>query len=175
MRQWSFVLHELVRMTRAGGWIELVEGGDHYLSCGPAQQQLIDWWQAGSVRSGFDLAQIPHLDELLRQEGMQHVERRVIQVPLGCWGGRIGELMSINILSTFLAYEGFYTTRLGISAALFDALVDALQAEWELNRTSYEFYVFMAQKPASGALDEQPTLPMELGKQAPKGQPRLYR
>ena len=55
------------------------------------------------------------------------------------------------------------------------ALVDALQAEWELNRTSYEFYVFMAQKPASGALDEQPTLPMELGKQAPKGQPRLYR
>ena len=43
-KQWPFILSELVRVTRPGGYVELVEGGGTFLRIGPATTQLKQWW-----------------------------------------------------------------------------------------------------------------------------------
>jgi len=40
--QWPAVVHELVRVTRPGGWIELLEIGDTIQHAGPATTRLDD-------------------------------------------------------------------------------------------------------------------------------------
>src|SRR5712692_6141883 len=45
---WPLVVGELVRVTRPGGWVELLEGGDVFLNAGPATQRFLAWWHAAS-------------------------------------------------------------------------------------------------------------------------------
>jgi ubiquinone/menaquinone biosynthesis C-methylase UbiE len=40
--RWQFVLNELARVTRPGGWVEVVEGRYGYEPMGPAAQQIAD-------------------------------------------------------------------------------------------------------------------------------------
>nr|BBH92214.1 hypothetical protein KTA_04130 [Thermogemmatispora argillosa] len=41
---WPGVVQELVRVTRPGGWIELVEASDVFQPAGPATRRLLDWF-----------------------------------------------------------------------------------------------------------------------------------
>ncbi|WP_376794137.1 class I SAM-dependent methyltransferase [Thermogemmatispora sp.] len=43
-RSWPSVVRELVRVTRPGGWIELLELSDVIQPAGPATRRLLDWF-----------------------------------------------------------------------------------------------------------------------------------
>uniref|UniRef100_UPI0035E3FEE8 class I SAM-dependent methyltransferase n=1 Tax=Thermogemmatispora sp. TaxID=1968838 RepID=UPI0035E3FEE8 len=43
-RAWPTVIQELVRVTRPGGWIELLELSDVIQPAGPATRRLLDWF-----------------------------------------------------------------------------------------------------------------------------------
>ncbi len=45
---------ELGRVTRPGGWVELLEGGDVFLNAGPATQRFFAWWRETSRVRGFE-------------------------------------------------------------------------------------------------------------------------
>lgn len=101
--RWPFVLGELVRVTRPGGWVELVEttaprGG------GPAVDQLFRWGAQLVAQRGVDTTLAPHIGQMLQQaSGLTNVQARQIDVPFGAWGERIGNLMATDLL---FAVEG---------------------------------------------------------------------
>ena len=137
---WPGVVRELVRVTRPGGCVELVEGGDCYHQVGPALQQFLAWGKEISQRRGFDCSIVRHLDQLLQRERLHQVHMKVMRVPVGNWGGRVGELLAKDMLAGMAALQVPFCTQLSLPVEVFAHIVQALPEEWNRYRTDYEFY-----------------------------------
>jgi SAM-dependent methyltransferase len=140
--QWPVVVAELTRVTRPGGWIELIEAGDAYLNVGPALSQFLQWGRAISGARGIDATRVAYLDDLLLGTGLQKVEKRVLRVPLGSWGGRMGSTLAQNTLAAFAGMRGLYCQHVLLRPEQFDATLAVLADEWNAYRT--EFAIFAA-------------------------------
>jgi hypothetical protein len=146
---WPGLLREYVRVTRPGGWIELLEGGTTFVNAGPQTEQFLAWWNQYSLQRGIDAAFINKIPDLLHMAGAIHVQTRVIHVPLGEWGGRTGSLLLTNITAGWGGLRETFVTQLGISPSQFDYTMSQLPEEWERLHTLYEYVAVLGQVPAS--------------------------
>ena len=143
-RQWPFVLRELVRVTRPGGFIELLEAST-FRAPGPLTQQLAQGWQQMAPPLGFDLSLMEHLGEHVQQLGMRVLTNETIHAPLGAWGGHAGELFAVDVASVMHSIKTLYCTHLHIDPTAYDALVTGLPSEWQQYHTTYTFHLVLAQ------------------------------
>lgn len=137
---WLRAIHELVRVTRPHGWLELVEADDQTHNAGPASLKMQEMLRAVNRQLGFDGEVIRHLGDLLVQEQLQEVEVQPIRIPMGEWGGRVGSMMRRDILAALAAMCERYAPLAGITEADFTQLVHTAAAEWEKYRSSCTFY-----------------------------------
>lgn len=145
-QQWPKVIRELIRVTKPGGWIELVEGGVGFLHPGPEMKRFIQWWNESSAMRGIDASVVGQLDTLLRQADLQAIQKQTLCLPAGEWGGQAGELLAEDMLTGFSGLKGYFHTQLKVSPEQFDATIQALPAEWETQHMEYEFYVIIGQR-----------------------------
>jgi Methylase involved in ubiquinone/menaquinone biosynthesis len=143
--QWPFLTQELIRVLYPGGWLELLESGNIFHNAGPATEQLITWWKEGMSSSDFNFSIIPTLDLLFTKYGLVN-HKYTLQIPLGKWAGRAGELMKLDLFEAFKSMKGLYVKRFGVRSDLFDRVVAYLPEEWETNKATYEFYNILGQK-----------------------------
>src|SRR5579884_3022095 len=89
---WPEVVAELVRVTRPGGWVELVEISVRPGRIGPATDRLFDLVLQMAGSQGLDTEGIVFrsLDDYLRRAGLEEVRRRELSLPVGEWGGQVG-------------------------------------------------------------------------------------
>ncbi|GHO60384.1 class I SAM-dependent methyltransferase [Ktedonobacter robiniae] len=137
---WPSVIQELVRVTRPGGWIELLEIGVTIQRAGPETAHLLTWMGERSRERGFDMGLMPRLGEMLAQQGLEAIESHDIPVPLGEWAGHIGAMLKANVLSAFDALKGTYCTQANMPLEHFEAMVTRVAQEWEANHASYVFH-----------------------------------
>ena len=64
---WQHIVNELVRVTRLGGWIELMEYGS-FANASPATEQFWNLWQEAKKKQSIDLLATERLGELLRTQ-----------------------------------------------------------------------------------------------------------
>jgi SAM-dependent methyltransferase len=103
--RWPFVVSELIRVTRPGGWVESVEVlADE--QGGPAVDQVMSWVAAMLQRRGIDINDAARVGGLMQAQGLRNVVSRRIEVPIGAHGGRIGKLMASDILNGMQALRG---------------------------------------------------------------------
>jgi ubiquinone/menaquinone biosynthesis C-methylase UbiE len=138
--KWSGVVQELVRVTRPGGWVELVEIDNQMQNMGPETARMQDFMNSVSSSLGFDWEVIRHLGEMLTQAGLHHVEQQRIPIPVGEWGGRVGEMMKRDLLAATNAVRPRYCNQANISGADFDQMVEAVAREWDVFHSSCLFY-----------------------------------
>ena len=131
---WPRVIHELVRVTRLNGWVELVEVGSLTDGAGPATARMQEFFVTVSQTMGFDGEIIHHLGDMLKQEGLQGVETQPIPIPVGHWAGRVGQMMKHDLLGAVNALRGRYCAQAGIPGEEFDQLVKDMAQEWEVYR-----------------------------------------
>ena len=136
---WPRAIHELVRVTRLTGWVELVETGSLTDGAGPATAQMQDFLEATSKTMGFDGAIIRHLGEMLKQEGLQNVEVQPIPIPVGTWAGRVGAMMKHDLLAATNALRGRYCAQAGVPGEEFDQITRDMGQEWETYRPTITF------------------------------------
>ena len=103
--RWEYVARELARVTRPGGWIELVEAGPEEQG-GADVDQLLAWGTAMLQRRGIDANYGRRIGDLLRTTGLAHVQTRSLAIPLGAWGERVGVMMEADFFSGIRALEG---------------------------------------------------------------------
>lgn len=139
-RQWPEVIRELVRVTRVGGWVELMEIGDTIQNAGPATDRLLTWMTEISKELGFEMEILHHLGDLLRQAGCEAVESEEIPVPLGEWAGTIGQMLKTDVIHGYHALKDSYCPRSHTSPEVFDEMLEAAIAEWEQRHCSYVFH-----------------------------------
>lgn len=138
---WPRVARELIRVTRPGGWVELVELDNQMQNAGPAGQRLQEIMASVGKSLGFDGEMIRHLGDLLKQEGLRSIEVQPIPIPVGEWGGRPGSMMRRDLLSVVETLKPLYCQRGDISSAEFDQLVTIMAGEWETYHACCTFFV----------------------------------
>jgi ubiquinone/menaquinone biosynthesis C-methylase UbiE len=137
---WPWVIGELRRVTCPGGWTELVEGGNTFHHAGPATREFLAWWGAISASKGIDASQMSQIGQFLKQGGFSHIRAKTETIPVGGWGGRVGNLLAQDILAGWPSMRSLAHSLLKIPPEQFDGVIGQLAAEWERYRTSYEVY-----------------------------------
>lgn len=142
--QWVRQTQELLRVTRPGGWVELVEGD--LLPGGPGLQILNGLGEQMSMKRGMSFGNASKLDEYLRQAGAQRVERRVVYLPVGHKAGRLGAMAEADYLAILSSVRAFLISQGLITEEQHSRAFAQAQAELSSGRLTWPFYIAYAQK-----------------------------
>jgi len=143
--QWLPVVEELKRVTRPNGWIELV---DTTVSArAPGSQQWTAWALKLASYRGIDLAAGNQIGTFLKKSGLRNVSETELEIPLGPWGGRIGNLMLIDGLAGARALETPVIMAKLATKPEFDAAIAAMEHDFRtLVGCTQPFYISYGQK-----------------------------
>jgi SAM-dependent methyltransferase len=149
---WPDAVAELVRVCCPGGWVELVEGATRSERMGPAMEQLVELLLELNRAKGLDTDSVVFrsLGRYLVDAGLDQVDRRTVELPLGDWAGRVGSLMATDVRALFTRLSAAFAVRLGVPATECMRLVRAAQVEWEELHTTYSLAVAWGRKAGGG-------------------------
>jgi SAM-dependent methyltransferase len=137
LRCWLGVVADLVRVTRPGGWIELVEPTTEIEPAGPATTRLFEmgWRLARSL--GLDTTGIVFrsLDRYLERAGVDEIESRIEALPIGEWGGRVGSFMATDLRAGLTRLCDVFQARFGLPAEEGRDLLARAHGEWQRERS----------------------------------------
>ena len=137
--QWPNDIRELLRVTRPGGWIELVECGVLEGS-GPGGQAIVQWNIEMCERRGIDNLIAPKLADIARNVGMRQVQVRKIALPVGPYGGRIGQMAAADYI-TLMSTTRNLIVPMGIaSQEAYDAALEQMRQDIANRRCTWTFY-----------------------------------
>jgi SAM-dependent methyltransferase len=145
--RWPFVVGELARVTRPGSWVESVEyGGER--NGGPAVMQLIAWGTQASALRGIDTGYSSRVGELLHAAGLRNIRTQEVGIPLGAYGGRVGVMNGVDLLTAMKALASLYIAQGIASEQEVARTIEAAQAE--INSPQYRtispFYIAYGQR-----------------------------
>lgn len=148
VKSWAVVVQDLVRVTRPGGWIELVEGAPWIDKAGPAAERLVDLLCQLARMRGLDTNGIVYqsLGRYLEAAGATAVQVKSLAVPIGTWGGQAGSLMATQYRAMFTRLGPAFAGRLGVSEEECRELVGTMAEEWDGYRSVYPMTVAVGQK-----------------------------
>lgn len=147
---WPALIEDLVRVTRPGGWVELVEpplmGFDRP---GPAIERLSKLALAAAGRRELDAnsAVYRSLDGWLRDAGAVDVTRREITLPVGEWGGRVGSLMATDFRVAFTAIGRVLEAAGALTPHEVSDLLHRVQVEYGEHQVSTSIAIAYGRKP----------------------------
>jgi SAM-dependent methyltransferase len=152
LASWPEAVAELVRVTRPGGWVELVEPIFGVRDAGPAVGRFNELAYAIAAGKGFDVGRVVYdsLDGYLRDAGLEDVTRQETSLPIGTWGGRVGSFLATDMRATQTRFSAVLQARLGISEEECRDLVQRAQAECEQRHMSCMFAIAYGRKPERG-------------------------
>jgi len=146
---WPAVVTELVRVTRPGGWVELVEPIFGVREAGPAVERFNELAHAVAVAKGLDTGRVVYdsIDGFLRDAGLVDVARHEISLPIGTWGGRVGAFLATDMRAAQTRFSAVLQAQSGISEEECRNLVQRAQAECAERRMSCAFAIAYGRKP----------------------------
>lgn len=149
VKDWADNVHELVRVTRPGGWVEQVEALLVIGPAGPATARTFGLAVEMVRRAGLDSEGEMYrgMGDYLRRAGMILVEEREVALPIGEWGGRLGQMMATDLRTGLIRLADTFRTVFGIEEAEFMEQMAAAGREWEEHHTVVHVKVVVARKP----------------------------
>ncbi|KAG0225209.1 hypothetical protein BGW41_004803 [Actinomortierella wolfii] len=139
---WPVALKELHRVMKPGAWIELFEPCMRMHRAGPRTRQVLKWISRLLQENrglDFDFAgeKMRRLCES-KEIGFVNVKVERLSIPVGAWGGRVGEAMAENLVLMFQNLKAALST-LGTplpNSVLGDGVGDETMAPGSLNTTT---------------------------------------
>jgi len=146
--RWLSVALELMRVTRSGGWVELVDSIG-LANGGPNVEQLMDWIRTLSLGRGVDLMDGSRIGDYLRGTPLRHQVVRRIDLPTGVHGGRLGRMVATDFFSVCRGFGGIAVARGITTQQAWDTTLERAQAD--LNRPNVRcvtpFFIVFGQRP----------------------------
>ena len=145
---WHKVLQELERITKPGGWIELVEVDSHGGNNGPYSLKIWDWITAAFASRGIDSGFVrdPGLASVMTKAGVENVTLVTLKLPTGKFGGKIGQLLKENLFSFWNAITPMIVHGAGADKVEFEEALGKADREVEEYQSYHIFYVVTGQK-----------------------------
>lgn len=144
--RWPDAVREIVRVTRPGGWVELVEGRPAVDIQTPALTALHHWVLEFCAQRAIDPLQANRIDTFLRQAGLRNILQRELRLPLGRWGGHTGAMAETDYFSGFAALRPILVTQGLTTGETFDDMMGAARQEIERGRYEWSFYIACGQR-----------------------------
>ena len=143
---WLPAIQELHRVTRPGGWIELVD--TTVTARVPGAQQWTTWAQTLATMRGIDLTAGAKVGSFLRQAGLLDVQEIALEIPIGPWGGRIGQLLMVDGLTGAHAMDGAVVQLAHLATqAEFDVALAKMERDFRTQHgITQPFYVAFGRK-----------------------------
>ncbi|HEU5348271.1 MAG TPA: class I SAM-dependent methyltransferase, partial [Ktedonobacterales bacterium] len=142
--QWLQQTQELLRVTRPGGWVELVEGDS--LTGGPGLQTLNDIGVLFTEKRGMALNNASRIGEYLRLAGARQVEQRTIRLPVGKTTGRLGAMAEADYLAIIASVRGYLIVQGLITEEEHNRAFAQAREELASGTLTWPFYVAFGQK-----------------------------
>ncbi|KAG9320258.1 hypothetical protein KVV02_005035 [Mortierella alpina] len=150
---WSRVLSELERVTKPGGWIELVEvdgvGGNN----GPYTAKIWSWVDRALATRGVNcqIGREPGLVPLMEKAQITNIKQDALRLPTGHHGGKIGVLLKENEHSFWNAITPMIIHGAGIDQEEYEEAIRISAVEVEEYKSYHIFYVVTGQKRVSSS------------------------
>lgn len=150
LKAWSELVKDLARVTRPGGWIELVEPAPDIEPASPATGRMFEMAKRLGRSLGLDTTGIVFrsLDDFLHRAGLTDIQRHTRDIPLGDWGGRVGSLLASDMRAGMTRLGGVFQQKFGLSEKECHDLLLAMVVEWEEHRSTWTFAFAFGRKPA---------------------------
>lgn len=150
--RWSFILGELFRVAKPGGYLELVEYSFNIKDPGPVLALVNEWYKIASTSVGVDPRQAKHLRSAILSAGFEDVEKRVISIPIGEWPTdenqrENGFLYKQVIKALFKSMKPWWLSELAVSEKEYDKVVSAAMDEFNDQCCSMDWVIYTARKP----------------------------
>lgn len=147
LNAWALEVAELVRITRRGGWIEMVESDGYFSNSGPATRKLNGYGYLALKQRGIEVLQVRNIKLLLESHGLRNIQFQPVSVPVGLWGGRLGQMALSNTQVALEGLKPLIISSAGIAPQAFDDLLLHVYEEFERNNSSLQFFVAYGQRP----------------------------
>ncbi|HST89120.1 MAG TPA: class I SAM-dependent methyltransferase [Ktedonobacterales bacterium] len=125
--RWPFVVGELARVTRPGGWVESVEATT-LENGGPEMDLFMRWIVTLLARRGINFPDGGRVGELLRAARLSDIVSQRVTLPFGDYGGRTGKLLMADFFNGVQAYGGLMEAQGIATAAEFERVVAEARA-----------------------------------------------
>lgn len=154
--QWKTALSEMYRTLTPGGWVQLFEPSHIFDTPSDAinsNKAVLLRNNLCSVRGVvYDI--VDHLSDWLEQAGFVNVKFEKRGLPMGSWAGELGTKALHSTMGIFPAMKDQVMKEGGLGFVKTGEEYDALVADWmklldETPETYFQYWVFVAQKPAN--------------------------
>jgi ubiquinone/menaquinone biosynthesis C-methylase UbiE len=144
--KWLPLIAELVRVTKPGGYVELVEGFI-LIDAGPATTTIQQACIELTKHRHIDITIGCTLGSMLIHAGIHDVQQRAVYIPIGRKYGRIGMLAEKDILSVFKGIGAQVVANGIMEAEDFNRLYSHMSAEFAETGTVWPVYQAFGKKP----------------------------
>ncbi|RHZ85570.1 hypothetical protein Glove_64g96 [Diversispora epigaea] len=148
--QWKDeVISELIRVTKPGGWIEFMEidGSDGIELLSPNYCNLFNSAYNFFIKQNININICPVIKSILKDnKQIKNIKHEVCAIRIGQWGGRLGELMTVNIMSVYLAFKPSLSQFMGVTHEEFDKILRLARLEINSNKFFWKLSRICAQK-----------------------------
>ncbi|HEY8325975.1 MAG: class I SAM-dependent methyltransferase [Ktedonobacterales bacterium] len=146
--RWAWVASELMRVTRPGGWVELVDCIG-LANGGPNVEQLMNWIRQLSAKREVDLNDGGRLAEALGSTPLRNQASRRIDLPTGAYGGRLGRMVATDFVSVCKGFGGVAVAQGICSQPAWDLTLENMQLDLAQpdNRCVTPFFIAYGQRP----------------------------
>ncbi|PKK72939.1 S-adenosyl-L-methionine-dependent methyltransferase [Rhizophagus irregularis] len=145
---WKIAINEIVRVTKSGGIIELVEEELEPRKDGPISRLLFSALFMDLTSRNIEFTIYSHMIDLLNDiESLTDIKKEEIMASYGKWAGRIGSLLSDNTGLLFRTFKTRFLTTLGVENEVeYDKLIEAWYEELNEYKPYNVGYRFLATK-----------------------------
>ncbi|KAF9580204.1 hypothetical protein BGW38_003247 [Lunasporangiospora selenospora] len=149
-QDWQTAVREAYRLCKPGGWFESVESDASVHDAGPKTTLLFDFMLRSMGARLVDPTAVRTLSQMMIEAGFVDVQVKEYSVPLGEWGGKLGQLWKQNIGAILETV----TPHLAKAASKPDSHIremvkDMMQNETKEHRAYQTIYVAFGRKPSS--------------------------
>jgi SAM-dependent methyltransferase len=149
LEDWPAVVAELARVTKPGGYVELLETWPRPSHDGPVTDEMWALIRKLERHVGHDIGGtvFNQLPKWLSGAGLDEVHEQVFVTPIGEWGGRVGVMMWRDIEDVYIGLAPVFSKRHLIKReSLFEKLQVMLR-EYEQSHGTFRFKVAWGRKP----------------------------
>ncbi|KAF8926862.1 hypothetical protein BGZ58_010851 [Dissophora ornata] len=144
---WQQTFQEAFRLLKPGGWLESVESDVTAQDAGPFTNMCFDHMLASMATRDVDTRIVRSLDRIMVSVGFVDVQVKEYCVPLGEWGGKLGQLWKQNLVSILQTVKPHLSRAGRITEGQVSEMIQSMCKETRDLRSYMIIYVTFGRKP----------------------------